>query len=181
MFNNANLLIALTSNGDNDDIKTWPLTDLSGYFVIGFDSSTPYYAKIWKYTFSSSSAQCQTITNINKGYGHLMVSNNQFFVLGVPSASPYNLQIYKITFLSTSVDWANQITCTSGTWSASISESLLSSDQSTIYSFFLFGPSLVFILRRSVCGWWKRGNHQIQVKHICIKCVWDQLWTETTW
>ena len=30
----------------------------------------------------------------------------------------------------------------------------------------------VFILRRSVCDWWKRGNHQIQVKHICISCVW---------
>ena len=70
-----------------------------------------------------------------------MVSNSQFFVLGVPSASPYNLQIYKITFLSTSVDWANQITCTSGTWSASNSESLLSSDQSTIYSFFAFGST----------------------------------------
>ena len=96
---------------------------------------------MYLYTFSSSSAQCQTITNINKGYGHLMVSNSQFFVLGVPSASPYNLQIYKITFLSTSVDWANQITCTSGTWSASNSESLLSSDQSTIYSFFAFGST----------------------------------------
>ena len=105
------------------------------------------------YTFSSSSAQCQTITNINKGYGHLMVSNNQFFVLGVPSASPYNLQIYKITFLSTSVDWANQITCTSGTWYSSNSESILSSDQSTIYSFFLFGSSTyLYFAGLSVAG-----------------------------
>ena len=70
-----------------------------------------------------------------------MVSNSQFFVLGSSSASPYNLQIYKITYLSTSVDWANQITCTSGTWTAAYSESLLSSDQSTIYSFFAFGST----------------------------------------
>ena len=67
-----------------------------------------------------------------------MISNSQLFVLGTTPASPYNLQMLKITLLSTSVDWANQIACT-GTWSASTSESLLSSDGSTIYSFFLFG------------------------------------------
>ena len=94
-------------SGINSDIKTWPLTDLSGYFVIGYNSTS--IAKICKYTFSSSSAQCQSITNINTGYGHLMVSNNQFFVLGSASASPNNLNLYKITFSSTSVDWANQI------------------------------------------------------------------------
>ena len=126
-------------SGQNGDIKTWPLADLSGYFVIGFDSSS--IAKICKYTFSSSNAQCQTITNINYGYGHLMISNSQFFVLGASSTSPYNLQMYKITFSSTSVNWANQIACPSGTWSAYRSESVLSSDGSTVYSFFLFGPS----------------------------------------
>ena len=49
--------------------------------------------------------------------------------------------MFKITFSSTSVDWADQIVCTSGTWSADASESLLSSDKSKIYSFFIFGPS----------------------------------------
>ena len=97
------------------------------------------------YTFSSSSAQCQSITNINTGYGHLMVSNNQFFVLGSASASPNNLNLYKITFSSTSVDWANQIV-NSGTWTASNSESILSSDQSIIYSFFLFGTFPTYYL-----------------------------------
>ena len=123
--------------GGNNDIKTWPLADLSGYFVIGYDSSTPYYAKICKYTFSKSSAQCQTITNIIIGYGHLMISNSQFFVLG--ATSNYNLQMYKITFSLTSVNWANQITCSSGRLSASLSESVLSYDGSTVYSFFTFG------------------------------------------
>ena len=74
-----------------------------------------------------------------------MVSNNQFFVIGSASASSNNLNLYKITFSSTSVHWADQITC-SGTWSGSFSESLLSSDQSTIYSFFLFGPPSTYYL-----------------------------------
>ena len=125
--------------GQNDDIKTWLLTDLSGYFVIGRDSSL--IAKICKYTFSLSSAQCQTITNIKFGFSHLMISNSQLFVLGITPASSKNLQMFKITFLSTLVDWADQIACTSGTWSASNSDSVLSSDGSTIYSFFLFGSS----------------------------------------
>ena len=89
----------------------------------------------------SSNAQCQSINSIIIGWGHLMISNSQFFVLGVAPSSPYNLHMYKITFLSTSVNWANQIACSSGTWSAYLSESVLSSDGSTIYSFFLFGSS----------------------------------------
>ena len=79
------------------------------------------------------------------GYGHLMISNSQFFVLGATSTSLYNLQMYKITFSSTPVDWANQITCSSGTWSAYRSESVLSSDGSTVYSFFTFGPTNTYL------------------------------------
>ena len=101
----------------------------------------PYFFKNSLYTFSLSNAKCQTITNIKTGFGHLKISNSQFFVLGVAPVSPYNLQMSKITFLSTSVDWANQIACASGTWAASLSESVLSSDWSTIYVFFLFGSS----------------------------------------
>ena len=73
------------------------------------------------------------------GYCHLMISDSQFFVLGFDLASSYNLKIYKITFSSISVDWANQLSCSSGTWVSYFSESLLSSDGSTIYSFFTFG------------------------------------------
>ena len=68
-----------------------------------------------------------------------MISNGQFFVLGASTTSPCKLLMYKITFSSTSVNWANQIACLSGTWSASYSESVLSSDGSIIYSFFTFG------------------------------------------
>ena len=70
-----------------------------------------------------------------------MISNSQLFVLGATSTSLYNLQMYKITFSSTSVDWANQIACNTVTWYASSSESVLSSDGSTVYSFFTFGSS----------------------------------------
>ena len=70
-----------------------------------------------------------------------MISSTQFFVLGVTPASPYNLQMYKITFLATSVNWANKIACTSGTWVSNISEAMLSSDKSTIYTFFIFAPA----------------------------------------
>ena len=68
-----------------------------------------------------------------------MISNTQFFVLGASSTSPYNLQMYKFTFSFTSVNWANQIACVSGTWAASLSDSVLSSDGLTVYSFFTFG------------------------------------------
>ena len=115
------------------------MTDLSGYYVIWPDISN--IAKICKYIFSSLSAQCQSISSINTGYGYLMISNSQFFILGVALTSPYSLQMYKITFSLTSVSWANQIACTSLTWSADYSESMLSSDGSIIYSFFTFGPA----------------------------------------
>ena len=139
-FYSLNTIYSTGINGVNTyDIKTWPLADSSSYFVIGYDGSNT--AKICKYTFSLSSAQCQTITNIKTGFGQLMISNSQFFILGVTINSPFNLQMYKVTFLSSSADWAKQIACTSGPWSAADSESLLSSDGSKIYSFFLFGSS----------------------------------------
>ena len=100
---------------------------------------------IYKYTFSLSNAQCQTISNINNGYGNLMISNSQFFILGAASSSPNNLLMYKVTFSLTSADWANQITCTSGTWSTFYSESVLSSGGSTIYLFFMFGWSTKYL------------------------------------
>ena len=74
-----------------------------------------------------------------------MISNSQFFILGAASSSPNNLLMYKVTFSLTSADWANQITCTSGTWSTFYSESVLSSGGSTIYLFFMFGWSTKYL------------------------------------
>ena len=99
---------------------------------------------IWKYInnylyeFSSSVSEWLLIINISIGYGNLMIFNDQFFVFGVDSYNSQNLLMSKITYSSTSADWTNQIAC-SNTWSASRSESVLSSDKSTIYSLFVFG------------------------------------------
>ena len=71
-----------------------------------------------------------------------MISQTQFLILGSDPYSPYNLHMYKITFNNTSVDWANMMVCSSGTWSVNSSESLLSEDGSTIYSLFTFGSTL---------------------------------------
>ena len=93
------------------------------------------------YTFSTSSAQCQSVTNLSKGYGSLMITSTQLFLLGVNSASPYDLHMFKVTFGTTSVNWANKLVCASGTWTSNTSESLLSADGLTLYSFFMFGSS----------------------------------------
>ena len=72
-----------------------------------------------------------------------MLSSTQFFVVGTNIGVHPILQMYKITFGSSSVNWANQIGCSStSAWSASLSESMLSSDGSTIYSFFTYGTPL---------------------------------------
>ena len=112
------------------------MSDSSGYYFIGKDSSTSV-ATLCKYIFSPSSAQCQPVTGINTGYGHLMLSDTQFFLLGVDSL--YQLQMYKITFGSTSVNWANKIMCSFSAWVALNSESYKSTDGTTIYSMFTYG------------------------------------------
>ena len=48
-FKNFNFIYSTGISWKTHDIKTWPLTDLSGYFIIGFNSSTSI-AKICKYT-----------------------------------------------------------------------------------------------------------------------------------
>ena len=120
-------------------MKTWPLSDNSGYFFSGYDSGS--IANICKYIFSSASCQWQSITNIKIGYGHLMISDTQFFMVGAGPSTPYDLHMYKLTFLNTSVDWADKIACASGTWTSSFSESVLSEDGLSIYSFINFGSS----------------------------------------
>ena len=70
-----------------------------------------------------------------------MLNSNQLFILSRDKTSPYNLLLYKITFSTPSVDWANKMLCASGTWTTNLSESLLSSDSSIIYSFFIFGST----------------------------------------
>ena len=74
-------------------------------------------------------------------YGQLKIDDNQLFLIGNEPSSAYTLHYYKITFGDVSVDWANKISWTGGSWSASNSESLLSSDNSLIYTFATFGST----------------------------------------
>ena len=97
---------------------------------------------IQSYVFSSASCQWQPITNIKIGFGHLMISDTQFFVVGAGPSAPYDLHMYRLTFSNTSVDWSNKIACASGTWTSDLSESILSADGLTIYTFINFGLSL---------------------------------------
>ena len=117
--------------------QAWPLSDNSGYFLTGLQGAI---GKICKYIFSSSQAQCQMITNIFAGYSPLKLSDTQFFFIG-HDISNYLLHVYKINFSSTSLEWANKIENNPWCSSAGDSESVLSGDSSTIYSFFLYGPS----------------------------------------
>ena len=97
--------------------------------------------RIQSYIFSSASCQWQSITNIKIGFGHLMISDTQLFILGAGPSTPYDLYMYKLTFSKTFVDWADKLACASGTWTSSFSESILSADGLSIYSFINFGSS----------------------------------------
>ena len=104
-----------------------------------------------QYTFSSSNAQWQSITNIYLGYGPLLLSSTQFFLLGCDYSSPYTLHMYKVKFSSTSVEWANKMYCSTSSWISSYSESLLSKDGLNMYLFFDYGnPVYLYFTSLSV-------------------------------
>ena len=131
-------------NGYSYDIKVHPLSDDSGYYIIGKDSSN--IASIWKYLYSSpSSTQCQQIFNFqNYAFGQLKISDTSFFFLGNDPLS-FHLHLYRFTFSNTTPDWASLLHCASGSWVASNSESLILS--STIYSFFPYGsPAYLYFV-----------------------------------
>ena len=101
--------------------------------------SIPLYSTICKYTFSTSTTQCQIISGVYYGRGQLMLSSNQFFLFGHEASLPYNLLMYKITFSSTSPNWAKILYCTFPQWYWTSGDSLLSADGTTIYVFFNYG------------------------------------------
>ena len=129
-------------DGRSHWIKTHVLSDNSGYYIIGRNSGTNI-ATICKFTFSSpSSSQWQQIGTIsNYEPGQLMLSDTKFFFFGVDSSSPYSLHLWTANFGGTSVNWANIMSCPSGTWDIYDAESLINSNKSKIYSFFTFGST----------------------------------------
>ena len=124
-------------NGQSDSIMTHIPSDNSGYYIPSKDNSNA--ANLWKYQFSSSTTcQCQQITGIqNYLFGQLKLSDDSFFMLS--NDPSYTLHLFKIAFSSTSPVWARKMVWSSGTWTASISQSLKVS--SNIYSFFTYGST----------------------------------------
>ena len=49
--------------------------------------------------------------------------------------------MYKITYGNTAADWALKINWPTSSWSSANGENLLSDDSTTLYAFFLYGPS----------------------------------------
>ena len=127
-------------NGHSHDILIHLLSDNLGYYITGADSSG--IANIWKYIFSILSTwQWQQINSFNNyAFGQLKISDTQFFFLS-DDPSTHSLHFYKFTFSSTSPDWADKLAWSSGAWTSSTSESLLSSDKSKIYSLFIYGST----------------------------------------
>ena len=115
-----------------------PYKDNDGFFINGYSSGN---SMLCRYTFSTSIAEWQVISNVEFNLSQLMISQNQFILVG-GSLANRNIQIYKLTFSSTSVDWANKVVCTSGSWFIGPSVMTLSSDASTIYTFYLFGGGM---------------------------------------
>ena len=67
-----------------------------------------------------------------------MISQTQFVLQGYDQTNS-NFHMYKLTFSSTSVDWSNKIVWNPNYWAIGVSEMQLSSDSSTIYSFYSYG------------------------------------------
>ena len=118
------------------------MSDNSGYFIVALNIATAR-VNIWKYLFASSGTMpWQIASNMGSNVNNqIKISDTQLFFLSLEPTSPYNLQMYKVTYGNTAVDWANRIMCPSTSWNSDWGETLMSSDNSIIYSVFLFGDT----------------------------------------
>ena len=79
-------------------------------------------------------------------HGNLMLADSQLFLMGKDDSIVTRLHLFKITFTTSSYDWTNKITC-SLDCSLYLSESILSSDYSKIYSMFpLENPAYLYFI-----------------------------------
>ena len=132
MFSFSNVI-----DGQADNINIHILSDESGYYISGKDTSN--IANLWKFLFSTpSTSQCQKINKINNYlFAQIKISDTSFFMLS--NDNSYNLHLFKITFSSTSPVWARKMIWSSGAWTAYISQALQIS--SKIYAFFIYGST----------------------------------------
>ena len=148
-------------------MKIHLLSDNSGYLIIAKDVINRLY--IWKY--KSPTLTCQTSSILQSfAQGQLKLSDSKLFFFETDSA--YTLHFCQITFGNSAADWSKKMTCPSGTCSAGLSESLLSSDSSTIYSLFAYGSTryLYFTSFRSSDGSVLGTRYKSSISiHCCTK------------
>ena len=84
----------------------------------------------------------QTASNMGSNSNNQMkLSDSQLFFISLEPSTPFNLQMYKVTYSITPVDWAKKISWPTASWNSDWGETLMSSDNSTLYSIFLFGDT----------------------------------------
>ena len=94
---------------------------------------------ICRYLFSNSGVfeWQDTSYNGNFAFGQKMISDSQLYFLAVGAESPPLIHFVKVTFGNNAVDWSNILTWAYSSWYSYESESILSSDNTQIYSFFI--------------------------------------------
>ena len=100
------------------------------------------------YLFASpGSPQCQQISSfLQNSYGQLKLSDTSLFLIGADYTTT-NLHLYRITFSVTTVNWATKMVCPTSAWAATYSESLLATDTTKFYTFFVYGnPKYLYFM-----------------------------------
>ena len=190
-------------NGQDYNVRTWILSDNSGYFVIAVNTGSSK-VNIWKYLFASpTSVSWFETSNLSGNTNNQMkLSDSQLFFISLDNSSPSNLHMCKVAFGSTSVDWAKMIMCPTSSWNSYTGETLMSSDGSVMYTFFLYGdtaamyahfvslnPSsggvigtrytkkklkLIYILKSLILCYWKIISNSSNQKHSeLINKIWN--------
>ena len=120
------------------------LSDNSGYYIIGKDSSA-FAPIIWKYIFTiAGSAECKEISTISgRVYNQMMITDTQFFVLGAYSGGGGYIKFIMLRFNNTIEDWRSQMSWSS--WYSQVSESIFSTNKSKIYIFFTAGTNPLYL------------------------------------
>ena len=116
------------------------LSDSSGYFIIGYKAGVSH-ATIWKLLFSNpNSSQWQELSGMSEyAFGQLMLNDNQFYFVTGIHVSGNSLYFVKFTFGSAYTDWVNTLSIAN--YYGDLSESLVSNDNTKIFSFFVYGGS----------------------------------------
>ena len=102
---------------------------------------------IWKYLELLSVMSCLELPSIlSFSYGNLMFDDNQLFLMGKDTSTSPSFHLYKINFSTNSYTWAKRIIWSS-ICSPYLSESILSNDNSKIYSLFpLESPAYLYFI-----------------------------------